>query len=72
MTDWSEDWEYDFSNPPRIPPPVYECDKCGQKSTEPMPVIVSKFVRNSEKDFHFCCRACHDEFYLNRMRGSGL
>jgi ribosomal protein L24E len=67
----AEDWEYDFNNPPRVPPPHY-CDRCGQKSALPMPVTVSKYVRNDTKDHKFCSRECHDEFYMDRMRNLGL
>ena len=48
------------------------CDKCGQRSTLPMPITVSKYVRNDTQDFKFCSRECHDEFYLERMRRNGL
>jgi hypothetical protein len=48
------------------------CDKCGQQSTEPMPVVVSKHVRNDSQDYKFCSRECHDEFYLDRLRNLGL
>ena len=75
MAKWKEipkgAWEYDFNNPPRVPPPRY-CDRCGQRSTETMPVQVSKHVRNDTADYQFCSRECHDEFYMDRMRNLGL
>jgi hypothetical protein len=51
---------------------VHYCDKCGQRSALPMPVNVCKHVRNDTQDYNFCCRECHDEFYMNRMRNLGL
>ena len=54
------------------PKKVHFCDKCGQQSTVPMPVVVCKHVRNDTQDYKFCSRECHDEFYMNRMRNLGL
>ena len=71
MAKWSEEWEFDFSNPPKVPPPN-ECDRCGQRSLEPMPFHVSKYMRGDTQNHQFCSRECHDEFYLDRLRTTGL
>jgi len=52
--------------------PAHYCDKCGQRSTEPMPLLVSKHVRNDTEDHKFCSQECHNEYYLARMRRNGL
>jgi len=65
MAKWKEDTD-PFTDK------VHFCDKCGQQSALPMPVHVCKHVRNDTQDYNFCCRECHDEFYMNRMRNLGL
>jgi hypothetical protein len=57
---------------PFTPKVTHYCDKCGQQSTEPMPIVISKHVRNDTQDHKFCSRECHNEFYIARMRRQGL
>ena len=71
MAKWKEfhskEWEYQFG---KTAPS--KCDKCGQLSTVPMPIQISKYIRGDSQDFTFCSPECHDSFYLDRMRKSGL
>lgn len=69
-----QDWEHSHVplDDKRAIPPPHNCDRCGQQSTEAMPVQVSKHVRGDTQDFRFCSRECHDQFYLDRMRSRGI
>ena len=60
-----KDWEYDFTNPPRIPPRS-ECQNCKQTTTTPL--WVAKDFGRSTVQYAFCGEACANEFYLNKLR----
>lgn len=49
-----------------------KCDKCGQVSTEPQPLIVCKHTHGKDKDFRFCGQECHDQYYMAQLRQKGL
>lgn len=64
-----DEWEYDFTNPPRVPPPTY-CDNCGNQ----LPLADAFVVTKQQGYFddvlvyHFCDELCANHFYLERLR----
>ena len=67
----TEDWELDFSWPPKIPPPDFPCDNCGDPVSLYDSVAVTKFNGIDDVTLHFCGQTCADEFYLAHLRSSG-
>ena len=78
MTHWLEDWEYDYSIPPQIPPPSLipgnlppvPCLHCHKIATKPH-YVVKHFGRHTEQ-MAFCDELCHELYYMNRLRERGL
>jgi len=60
----SQEWEFDFSNPPE----TVVCDNCGQVHLEA--VSVPKTVWNGQKEvtYQYCGRNCLQEHYLKQLR----
>jgi hypothetical protein len=59
----SEEWEFDFSNPPE----TVVCDNCGQVHLEA--VSVAKTVWNGQKEvtYHYCGQNCQQDDYLKKL-----
>ena len=51
------------------------CDNQDRCKTGPIPLahafIVAKWHGDGERVYHFCCEACSNDFYMERLR-SGL
>lgn len=68
----TEDWELDFHNPPRIPPPPSDpCDYCGD-SLPVKPVYVSYSVPGWVMDYRYCSDDCRYEHKMFLMRSAGF
>ena len=65
----TEDWELDFSNPPRLLPPV-QCDHCLASVTKPHFVV--KHIGRGTKQMAFCDELCEHSYYLTSLRESGV
>lgn len=71
----SQEWEFDFSNPPRIPPPSLPLLTCQHKPCGkelPQPFFVTKHHGRHTMQYSFCDEACANEFYLEHLRSGGL
>lgn len=66
----TEDWELDFSNPPRIVPTGH-CDNCYDRLPQKH-VIVQYQLGMFLADYHYCCEDCRWEHKLTLQRESGL
>ena len=68
-----QDWEYDFSNPPRIMPPKCSfCTQCGDLVHND-DVVIKQFYTGTMTDVrYFCSDRCHHTWYVNRLRQWGL
>ena len=75
----TEDWELDFSNPPRISPPHVACMQCGE------PVLRTQAATKDYLDetdvpqtAHFCPDtlfqedSCQQKWYMTQLRKGGL
>lgn len=65
----TEDWEYDYQNPPRILPPV-QCDYCLKSVTKPHFVV--NHLGHSSEQMAFCDELCEHSHYLKKLRESGV
>ena len=66
-----EDWEYDFSNPPRIPPPKPRCDCCGVALPDgwyKAMYILPGYVM----EYYYCSPDCKQVHHLQLIREKGL
>ena len=69
-----EEWEYDFTNPPRLPVPQNwtSCAHCANPVHKD-DVVIKQFYNGHVVDVeHFCSSACHHTWYIERLRGFGL
>lgn len=66
------EWETDFSNPPRFPPPVC-CDSCFKEITKDMPFIKARYtLPGYVYDYQYCSNECRENHRLKLIRESGL
>ena len=68
-----QEWEYDFSNPPRIKPPrCSTCANCGDLVHQD-DVVIKQYYTGSMVDVeHFCSDDCHHAWYIRRLNAWGL
>lgn len=74
----TEDWELDFNNLPRIPPPTLvpenlppvQCLHCHKTAHKPHYVV--KHFGQHTKQMAFCDELCHQLHYLQHLRSAGL
>ena len=76
--DFTQEWEYDFCNPPRVLPPHLEaaskiirftsCAYCGQY----MPQCLALEVQIAGDPEHFCSEDHANQYVLERLREAGL
>lgn len=69
----TEDWELDFSNPPRINPPgATTCGHCGDIIHRDT-CFKKKYWNGKVADTeHFCDDSCHQHWYINRLNTLGM
>lgn len=68
----TNDWELDFMNPPRIPPPIC-CDFCFNEITKDTPLIKAMYtLPGYVYDYRYCSHECCENHRLKLIRESGL
>ena len=69
----SEEWEFDFSNPPRVPPPgTTQCAHCGELIHQDDVLVKVYHTGTTTEQEYFCGSDCHQSWYINRLNQMGL
>jgi len=76
----SEEWEFDFRNPPRVPPPesdldrfgIAPCDGCGDLMHQDDALVSVYYIGQTQHYSYFCGQRCKETWYLRRLNEAGL
>jgi hypothetical protein len=63
--DFTQEWEYDFRNPPEVPPPHVQCDHCETPVLRADAFIVERKMKTT---LYFCNENCANEWGLECLR----